>query len=86
MVMEDLRKQILDETIRFRERLPELLPEYSGRWVVFRDGEVQSVHDSEDDAYRAGLQRFGREGGYIVVRVAEEKPTPVSAGSVFGLG
>ena len=46
--------------------LPRLKPLYADRWVVFRDGEVASVHDSEEDAYRAGLARFGRQGGHVI--------------------
>ena len=55
-------ERVRQEMRRFEASLPRLLPLYADRWVVFRDGEVVSVHDTEELAYRAGLQRFGRHG------------------------
>ncbi len=80
---ESVADKVLQETLRFRTALPELLKKHSGKWVVFKDGEVQSFHDNEEEAYRAGLERFGREGGHVIAVVTEEKPTPVTAGVLF---
>jgi hypothetical protein len=80
---ESIADKVLQETIRFRQALPELLKAHAGKWVVFRDGEVQSVHDSEEEAYRAGLEKFGREGGHVVAPVVEERPAPITAGVLF---
>jgi hypothetical protein len=76
---------VLDETKRYREALPELLAKYAGLWIVFRDGKVDSVHTDERAAYVAGLERFGMDGGHIIVRVAEERPKPLNASVVFGI-
>lgn len=73
------------EMALFRAALPRLLQELPGRWVVFRDGQVQSVHDDESAAFSEGLRRFGREGGHIVAQVAEERVVPLHAGVVFGI-
>jgi hypothetical protein len=71
---------------RFRAALPRLLTtEMKGKWVVFRDGTVQSVQETEESAYSAGLAKFGREGGHVVAQVVEEQPHPLNAGVVFGL-
>jgi hypothetical protein len=79
------REKVHEEMQRFRAELPRLLTEMKGKWVVFRDGQVQSVHDTEEAAYSAGLSKFGREGGHVVAQVAEEHPIPLNAGVVFGL-
>jgi len=78
-------ERVLEETIRFRESLPELLKEYPGKWIVFKDGQVQSVHENEEEAYRAGLERFGREGGHVVAPVVEQPPVPFTAGVLFSV-
>ena len=71
---------------RFRERLPGLMETLSGRWVVFRDGEVISVHDDEEAAFRSGLANFGRHGGHLVVQVAEQRAVPLTAAKRIGPG
>jgi hypothetical protein len=60
-----------------------LKPLYADRWVVFRDGEVVSVHDSEEEAYRAGLAKFGRQVGHVVAKVADQVTVPLSAAVVY---
>ncbi len=55
-------ERVRQEMRRFEASLPRLKPLYADRWVVFRDGDVVSVHDTEELAYRAGLAQFGRHG------------------------
>jgi hypothetical protein len=76
-------ERVRQETLRFREALPELLKTHAGKWVVFRDGEVKSVHPTEEEAYKAGLDQFGRDGGQVIVQVVEEPPFPITAGVLF---
>jgi hypothetical protein len=80
---EELRARILAETLRFRAALSRLSELHRGKWVVFRDGVVHSVHETEQDAYKAGVARFGQRGGHVVAQVVEEAPLPVSASSLF---
>ncbi len=80
---EDVADKVLQETLRFREALPELLKEHAGKWVVFKDDRVQSVHETEHEAYRAGLEKFGRDGGHVVAQVIEQRPAPITAGVLF---
>jgi hypothetical protein len=77
--------RVLQETLRFREALPELLKTHRGKWVVFRDGEVKSVHDTEEEAYTAGLAAFGRDGGQVIAPVVEQPPVPITAGVLFNV-
>lgn len=83
--MAGIADRILAETLKFQEKLPELLPEHRGRWVVFRGGEVKSEHATADEAYAAAVEAFGVQGGYVVAPVVEVTPTPVTAGVLFGL-
>ncbi len=83
---ESVAGRVLQETLRFREALPALLVEHAGKWVVFKGGQVQSVHETEDEAYRAGLEKFGRDGGQVIALVIEQRPAPVTAGALFNLG
>ena len=80
------RERVQAEMGRFRAALPRLLTEMRGKWVVFRDGQVQGVFDSEEAAYIDGLKRYGSDGGHVVAQIVEEVPTPLNAGVVFDLG
>jgi hypothetical protein len=59
------------------------MPLYADRWVVFRDGEVVSVDDTEELAYRAGLEKFGRHGGHVIAKVGEQRPIPLTASVAY---
>jgi hypothetical protein len=76
---------VAKESARFRATIPQLLAQYGGKWVVFRDGAVASVHSDEESAYVAGLQRFGPGGGHVVAVVREPEPVLLSPAIAFGL-
>ena len=80
-----VRQRVLAEAARFRAQLPVLLPRYSEQWVVFRDDEVVSAHATEEEAYVAGLDRFGPDGGHVVAVVREPESVVLSAVIAFGL-
>ena len=76
-------ERVRQERPRFEASLPRLLPLYADRWVVFRDGDVVIVHDTEELAYRAGLEKFGRHGGHVIAKVAEQRAVPLSASVAY---
>ena len=86
MNIADTVERVRQEMRRFEASLPRLIPLYADRWVVFRDGEVASVHDDEEAAYRAGIQKFGRHGGHVVAKVAEQRVVPLSASLAYQRG
>jgi hypothetical protein len=77
--------RVANESARFRATIPQLLAQYGGKWVVFRDGAVVSVHRDEETAYVEGLKRFGPAGGHVVAVVREPEPVLLSAAIAFGL-
>jgi hypothetical protein len=79
----DTAERVRQEMRRFEASLPRLKPLYADRWVVFRDGEVVSVHDTEELAYRAGLAAFGRHGGHVIAKVADPRVIPLSAAVAY---
>jgi hypothetical protein len=82
----DARERVFAEMAKFHEALPELLREHQGKWIVFKDGAVQSLHDDEDSAYWAGLKAFGAQGGQVIVLVEEEgAPVPLTASLMFAI-
>jgi hypothetical protein len=84
--MSDIEQTVLDEVKRFRAALPQLLTRYRDRWVVWKDGRVQSDHATLDEAYRAGLRKYGPKSGMVVKQVCDDPgPVPVTAGILFGL-
>jgi hypothetical protein len=83
--MSSVAEKVLEETKRFHQALPALLPDHRGRWVVFLDGKVKSEHDSEPLAYASAVKAFGRDGGFVVAPVVEVSSVPVTAGVLFGI-
>jgi hypothetical protein len=81
--MNEIADRVLAETHRFYEALPRLADQYRDRWVVFRDGQVQSDHSSEDEAYEEAVGTYGPKGGFVVALVAEVSPIPLTAAVAF---
>ncbi len=76
-------ERVREETSRFRAALGGLMAEHQGKWVVFKGGEIVAEFDTEDEAYFAGMERFGRHGGHVVAQVVEQPPPRISAVSAF---
>jgi hypothetical protein len=83
--MDEIATRVLEESRRFRAKLPELMKTYEGRWVVFRDGDVKDDFEDEEEAYVAAVNAFGVHGGFVIAHVAADtcEPVPVSAGLFF---
>jgi hypothetical protein len=47
------------EIALYNELLPELLKSSAGKFVVIKGNELLGVFDDDDEAYGAGLERFG---------------------------
>jgi len=86
MGIADTAERVRQEMHRFEASLPRLMPLYGDRWVVFRDGDVVSVHDDEEAAYRAGIEKFGRHGGHVVAQVVEQRVVPLTAAIAYQRG
>ena len=76
---------VMAEALRFRSMIPTLMPVHRDRWVVFREGQVHSVHATEEEAFVAGLDRFGPLGGHIVAVVRPVEPIALSGTAALGL-
>lgn len=77
-------KDVREEWARFEAALPRLLDsDLKGRWVVFKDGEVQAISDSLMAAYSEGVRLFGQNGGQVIAEVKELTQTPVTAGAIY---
>lgn len=79
-----VRARVLAEARRFRAMLPELMAEHAERWIVFHEGRVVSTHDTEEEAYVAGLTTPGPEAGHVVAVV--RAPEAVVVDSLTTLG
>lgn len=80
---DEVHQRVLEESRRFRARLPELLQRYDGRWVVFIRDAVAGDFADEESAYVAGVQWFGVRGGFVIARVDEDADKPVICPSIF---
>jgi hypothetical protein len=62
----------------FDEKLPELLKEHKGEFVIFKDGLVVGLFPSYQAAYAEALARFGHEAPFLISEIVERSPLPVS--------
>lgn len=79
MPRDDVAARVRAESRELDRQMPGLLRRIRGKWVVFRDGEVQSQHRSSDDALRAALKRYGVHGAFVIARVEPVVPRPITA-------
>lgn len=63
-----------------------LLASQAGKFALFMNCELQGIFGSYDEAYRAGLDRFGVDIAFLVAKVEPLKnPEPVSLALDAGL-
>jgi hypothetical protein len=76
------------EQAAFDAQLDALLPKHEGEFVLFKDGSVVLFFSQYDEAYRAGIERFGPDEVFLVGQVRRAVPVQVSvawcAGVMFG--
>ncbi len=83
--MTEVAERVLAETKRFHRAVPDLLPKYRGRWVVFLDGAVESHHATEQTAFETAVKRYGVKGGFVIAQVMEVTAAPVTARVLYGM-
>ena len=64
-------RTIDDEQAELERLMPSFVNEHTGQAVLFRDGTAE-FHATFDDAFRAGLQRFGLDTPFVVTLVAPD--------------
>ena len=70
---------IQEEWAAFTAQLPKLLEESHGKWVVVRNGVVDSLHEDAAAAYRAAREKFGL-AEVLVTAIAREDETALHLG------
>ena len=81
--MTTVRDKVREETQAFEELLSDLTSVYAGKWIVFRDRQVQGSYETEEEAYQAAVAEFGYAGGFIIVQVVPRPPSPLTAAMLF---
>ena len=67
----------------FKTQLPKLLDSYSGKSVVFHEGQLDQVFETRSEALDYAHKKFGM-GNYIVQEVQELIPKPASRSLLAG--
>jgi hypothetical protein len=58
---------------------------HGGKYVLFKDGAVQGLFGTRDEAYREGLKRYGSAGVFVVDQVAPKRAEAISMSWELGL-
>jgi hypothetical protein len=77
-----------EEQASFDRMLPEMMKAHRGQFVLMSGGKPVEFYTREEDAYRAGIERFGPDTTFLVQLVDRSEPSNVSyawsAGVLFG--
>ncbi|ABW00954.1 hypothetical protein [Caldivirga maquilingensis] len=76
---------MIKEYEAFKAKLPELLVKYRDKYVVIKDGEVQGIFESIEEAYKYALEKYGINGMFIIQKVKEERAEYFSPTHALGL-
>lgn len=72
----------------FNAQLDELMKEHAGQFVLFHQKAPVGYFETFDQAYRAGLERFGVGGVFLVSEIVKRGPETPSVswltGAMFG--
>ena len=68
----------------FTRRLPELLRTSRGKIAVFHASKLIGVYETEDEAFRSGLSRFGLDEPFLLRTIEPERQEEAPA-LVMGL-
>lgn len=82
--MSPIEQRVYEQTLLFRAALPSLLEQHRGKWVVFHDGSVRSLHNTEEGAFVTAVKELGSKAGFVVAPVEEVRPIPVTAAVMLG--
>jgi len=61
------------ELALFDRSLPSWLAHEEGKWVVLHGEEILGFFDSDPDAYRAGIEAYGK-GPFLIRQVSNKPP------------
>jgi hypothetical protein len=64
--------KLKQEYIYYKENKDSLLKEHSGSFVLIKGKEIIGFFKSEEQAYKAGLERFGNQP-FFIKRVTKEE-------------
>ena len=68
----EFRKAVSKEKAAFREQFPSLLEKYRDKWVIFKDGQLVEVFNSQEESYKQALDLYGADTTFLVDVVQEE--------------
>ena len=72
------------ELAYFNRRKAEFLTQHEGKYVLIKGEELVGAFNSEEEAYVAGLDRFGNQA-FLIKRAAAEEPAVNYLALRFGL-
>lgn len=70
--------QIKREQEAFDRQLDQMIDEHEGEFVLFHDGAPVAFFPIYEEAYRAGLERFGMDETFLVSEVKRRGPQVTS--------
>lgn len=77
---------ILDEELKtYEQKKEELLRNYKGKYVLIKGSELVDIFETEKDAVRIGIEKFGN-GPFLVKKIEEQEQTQNFASNLIKVG
>lgn len=68
---------IYQEQEAFNKQLNNLMKKHRGKYALCKHGKPINYYDSFDEAYQAGLDRFGLDDHFLIAQVEKQYPTMI---------
>ncbi len=72
--MEDNKTTLSEETEVYEKNKSNLLRDHSGKFVLIKDKEIIEVYESQNDAIKVGIDKFGNSP-FLVKKIEEIEPS-----------
>ncbi len=77
------REKVRREWTALMPSMDELLAKHAGKYVLFEGGVIVGIYEQKDAAMDTGRERFGKLGGFVVTRIEDKRPLPITASAMF---
>lgn len=83
--MKNIQENVLREELSYyQKKKPDFLKTYKDQYVLIKDGKLVGAFTKEEEAYKAGVQKFGN-ASFLIKKVVENEETAEFPALTVGL-
>lgn len=66
------------EIALFESKLPSLLAEHRGKWIIIKGEEISGPYPDAEAAYLAAAEKHGRDSEFLMREITDRRPRLIS--------